>query len=315
MAAAGVAFGAPDAQDAPDEPPAPAVNKDPGPSVRVMSFNIRYGTANDGPDRWEARRDLLTETIRAFDPDLLGVQEALDFQVGELRDELKGYAVVGVGRDDGKAAGEFTAVYFKSDRFEKVGGGHFWLSPTPDKPGSVGWDAALTRMASWVRLRDKRAGDEGVGEFLFVNTHWDHMGRRARAESAGVIRREAQKLRAGAGDDAPIPVIIAGDFNCTEDDEPYARLLRPEDAGEPALVDSYRQAHPEHLAAEATFHGFRGGREGSRIDWILHSPEFDAVRAEIDHTQRDGRYPSDHYGSKKGRRGEGEILPHAEPGA
>lgn len=261
-----------------------------GAALRVMSFNVRYGTADDGADRWELRRDLLVRTIRTFDPDLLGVQEALGFQCDELSMELgRDYAFHGAGREDGKQNGEFTGIFFKRVRFERLVGGHFWLSENPDTPGSRSWDAELTRMASWVRLRDVKAGHEAAGTVMFVNTHWDHIGKQARFESAKVIRRKISELHPGGS------TIIVGDFNAREDDEEYPELLRAADDDGPKYVDAYRSVHPDRQTDEASFHGFKGGREGSRIDWIFHSDDLKATEATIDRTSQDGRYPSDHY--------------------
>ncbi|MBL8189887.1 MAG: endonuclease/exonuclease/phosphatase family protein, partial [Acidobacteria bacterium] len=138
--------------------------------VRVMSYNIRYGTANDGENHWEKRKDFLIETIKAFNPDLLGTQETLGFQRDFLAEKLSGYEALGVGRDDGKEKGEMTALYFKRSRFEKLDGGHFWLSETPDVPGSKSWDTSLTRMVSWVKLRDKL--QPKAKPIMFFNTHF-----------------------------------------------------------------------------------------------------------------------------------------------
>jgi endonuclease/exonuclease/phosphatase family metal-dependent hydrolase len=270
-----------------------------GVPVRVMSFNVRYGTAKDGPDRWELRHELLVRTIKTFAPDLLGVQEALDFQCDELSKAMgENYAFHGVGRDDGKKKGEFSGIFFNRARFEKLGAGHFWLSETPDKPGSKNWDAELTRMASWVELKDRKAAGAGeargsagaaAGTVLFLNTHWDHIGKKARFESARVIRRKIRELHPEGS------VIIVGDFNAREDDEEYAELLRAADDDGPRYIDAYRSVHPDRMTEEASFHAFKGGREGSRIDWIFHSDDLKAAEANIDHTNQDGRYPSDHY--------------------
>lgn len=259
-------------------------------ALRVMSFNIRFGTAADGADRWELRRDLLARTIQAFDPDLLGVQEALEFQCEELSTELgQSYSFHGAGREDGKQRGEFTGIFFKRDRFQRLAAGHFWLSEHPDTPGSRSWDAELTRMASWVRLRDLKAGHEAAGPVMFVNTHWDHIGKQARFEAARVIRRTIGELHPDGS------VVIVGDFNAREEDAEYAELLRAADDNGPKYVDAYRSIHPDRQTDEASFHGFKGGREGSRIDWIFHSEDLKAAEASIDRTSQDGRYPSDHY--------------------
>lgn len=263
-------FGPPDARA--DEPA----------ELRVMSFNIRYGTADDGEDRWERRRELLFTTVEAFKPDLLGTQEVLAFQADELRKRLKGYGFVGAGRDDGKDKGEMTPIYFRADRFEKLDEGHFWLSATPEEPGSKGWDAALPRVASWVKLRDKAT----KREFYVFNTHFDHRGREARLESAKLLRK---RLAALPG--AP-PVVATGDFNSGEGSEPYKALAG---GTGPKLTDAYRAVHPARATDEGTAHGFKGGRTGARIDWVLHTEHFAATGAGIDHTSAGGRYPSDHY--------------------
>jgi endonuclease/exonuclease/phosphatase family metal-dependent hydrolase len=142
--------------------------------VRVMSFNVRYGTARDGDNHWDKRKDFLAGRVTAFDPDLLGTQETLAFQRDFLAARLKGHTSYGVGRDDGKEDGEQAALFYRTARFEKVGGGHFWLSETPNKVGSKGWDAALPRLATWVKLKDRTAAD--APPVLFLNTHFDHKG-------------------------------------------------------------------------------------------------------------------------------------------
>lgn len=250
--------------------------------LRVMSFNIRYGTAADGEDHWEKRRELLFTTIEAFKPDLLGTQEVLAFQADELRKRLSGFGFVGAGRDDGKDKGEMTPIYFRADRFEKLGEGHFWLSEAPETRGSKGWDAALPRVASWVRLREKATRRE----FYFFNTHFDHRGQKARLESAKLVRKRLEALPGNS------PIVVTGDFNSGEGSEPYKALVGGEGV---KLIDSYRAVHPTRAKDEGTAHGFKGGRTGARIDWVLHTGHFAATAATIDHTNKAGRYPSDHY--------------------
>ena len=256
--------------------------------VRVMTFNIRYGTANDGENHWEKRKDFLIDSIKAFDPDLLGTQETLGFQRDYLAEKLKQYDVLGVGRDDGREAGEMAALYFKRSRFEKLDGGHFWLSETPDQPGSKGWDTSLTRMVTWVKLRDRR---QPRGKpIVFLNTHFDHRGRQARLESARLIRRRVVEWSTVG------PIVLTGDFNTGEGSEPYVALFDPENNNKSPLVDAYRAAHPKREANEGTFSNFAPGtNDGPRIDWIGVSREWSVVNAGIDRTQRDGRVPSDHF--------------------
>lgn len=254
-------------------------------ALRVMSFNIRYANDGDGPNRWAARRELFVDTVRQFDPDLLGTQETLASQADDLQQALAGYSFVGVGRDDGARKGEMTAVFYRTARFDLVDSGHFWLSKTPDVPGSKSWDAAITRMVTWLRLRDKSRH-----EFVWFNTHFDHQGDEARLQSARILRARAAKL----GD---VPIVVTGDFNAAPATEPYDALLASDPSGAAGLrfVDSYREVHPQAAPDEATFHDFAGTTRGARIDWILHSRHFRATAAAIDRTSRDGRYPSDHF--------------------
>jgi endonuclease/exonuclease/phosphatase family metal-dependent hydrolase len=253
-----------------------------------MTFNVRYGTANDGENHWEKRKDFLIETIKAFDPDLLGTQETLGFQRDYMAEKLGQYDVLGVGRDDGRERGEMMALYYKRSRFEKLDGGHFWLSETPDQAGSKSWDTSLPRMVTWVKLRDRR--QPRARPIVFLNTHFDHRGRQARLESARLIRRRVLELSAVG------PVVVTGDFNSGEGSEPYAALFDPEQGNRSPLVDAYRLAHPEREANEATFSNFAAGpRTGPRIDWIAVSREWSVIDSSIDRTQRDGRFPSDHF--------------------
>ncbi len=269
--------------------------------VRVMSYNIRYGTAKDGDNHWDKRKDFLIETIKAFNPDLLGTQETLGFQRDFLAEKLSGYEVLGVGRDDGQETGEMTALYFKRARFEKLDGGHFWLSETPNIPGSKSWDTSLTRMVTWVKLRDKLQSKSKP--LMYFNTHFDHRGEQARVESAKLIRRKVEEAA------KTCRVIVTGDFNAGEDTQPYQAFFGSLD-GKPSLVrDVYRTTHPKREANEGTFSAFKAdATTGPRIDWIGVSSEWEVLKSEIDRTTREGRTPSDHFAMiavirpKEGRR-------------
>jgi endonuclease/exonuclease/phosphatase family metal-dependent hydrolase len=256
--------------------------------VKVMSFNIRYGTAKDGPNAWEGRREFLVETIRAFGPDLLGTQETLGFQRDYLAENLPGYAVLGVGRDDGADKGEMMALYYRTDRFEPLRSGHFWLSQTPDEIGSKSWDTSLPRMATWVVLKDKNNPD--APPIAFINTHFDHIGREARLESARLIRAKAAEIGAGCR------VVVTGDFNTGEGSDPYKALFDPAQGPTAALRDAFRVANPERTPEEGTFGNFRADAvKGARIDWIGLSPDWNVESCSIDRTSKDGRTPSDHF--------------------
>lgn len=252
----------------------------------VMSFNIRYGTAKDGDNAWPLRREFLFETIAAFGPDLIGFQEVVAEQHDALTARFADYGFAGVARDDGRRKGEWSCVAYRKARFDFVAGGDFWLSETPDVVGSKGWDAALPRLCTWVRLRERASGRE----FLFANTHYDHRGVQARRESSRLLAQRLAPLAAGA------PAVLTGDFNLNEDDPGYATLVRPEAPGALRWIDSYRTLHPVRQPDEATFNGFKAGTEkGSRIDFVFHTEHLRATAAAIDRTARDGRYPSDHY--------------------
>ncbi len=255
--------------------------------IKVVSYNIRFGTAKDGENHWDKRKDFLAETIKTLAPDLLGTQETLGFQRDFLAATLPGYEVLGVGRDDGKEAGEMMAVYWRKDRFEKVDSGHFWLSETPAEAGSKSWDSSLPRMATWVRLKDKSHDGKPV---LWINTHFDHMGKIARLESAKLIRERAKTL----GKDSSL--IVTGDFNAGEASEPYKALFETRENDESPVVDSLRNAHPTRGENEGTTTPFKSAASnGARIDWIGVSRDWKVVAAGIEHPDRDGRTTSDHF--------------------
>lgn len=255
--------------------------------LKVMSFNIRYGTAKDGNDHWKNRDYLVAETIKTFDPDLLGGQEVLKFQTEFLKSNLPEYGFHGVGRQNGSDTGEYVPVMYKLNRFDLLDSGHFWLSETPEVAGSKSWDSSLPRMVSWAKLRDKK--NRGA-EFVFLNTHFDHRGKTARLESARLIRKRVEEFLKNK-----LPVIVTGDFNTTEDDQPYAALVAGKSGNKIPLIDSYRKTYPDRSPNESSFTAWNGRRNGTRIDWILHSSEFRTLQSVINYTNEEGRYPSDHY--------------------
>lgn len=258
------------------------------PEMRVMTFNIRYGTAKDGENHWDKRKDFLVETIRAFDPDLLGTQETLDFQRDYLAKSLPTYEAFGVGREDGAAGGEMMAVFYRRARFEKTDGGHFWLSETPERVGSKSWDSSLPRMVTWVKLRDRRVPE--APPVLFANTHFDHIGARARLESARLLRARLATLGQGCR------VVVTGDFNAGEGSEPYKALFGAGEDRESAVVDAFRVANPARADNEGTTTDFRADAKGrARIDWIGVSRDWTIGEVRIDRTAREGRTPSDHF--------------------
>ena len=256
--------------------------------LRVMSFNIRLATPKDLDNGWPFRKDLVFRTIEAFDPDLLGTQEVLPAQGDDLKRRFTAaYEFIGVPREDGKSRGEMCAVFFRRERFEKVRDGTFWLSEAPEAAGSKGWDAQLPRVVTWVELKDRRHDDERV---FFFNTHFDHIGKQARVESAKLMRTKILEFAGPNG-----AVVVTGDFNAPQYTAPYKALLGTADAPLP-LVETFKEAHPKPTSQDWTFHGFFDeNKRPDRIDWVLRSPAFETVKAEIDRTKENGRYPSDHY--------------------
>lgn len=256
-------------------------------AVRVMSYNIRYATPADGKNIWDNRKDFLAETIKEFNPDLLGTQETLARQRDDLAARLDGYEVLAAGRDDGREKGEMMALFYRKARFEKLDGGHFWLSETPEVAGSKSWDTSLPRMTTWVKLRDKF--NPAASPIAFFNTHFDHRGRTARLESARLLRKKIGELGAGCR------IVVTGDFNSAEGSEPYKALFGAAEQAR-TVVDTFRAAHPTKAEGEGTITGFRAGAtSGPRIDWIGGSTDWDVQDAAIVHAARDGSTPSDHH--------------------
>lgn len=256
--------------------------------LRVLSYNIRMGTAKDGENHWDRRKEALVATIKTLAPDLLGTQETFGFQRDYLAASLPQYDYLGVGREDGQERGEMMALYYRKDRFEKLDGGHFWLSETQNTAGSKSWDSSLPRMVTWVKLSDRR--NPGTPPIVFLNTHFDHLGVQARLESARLLRRQALTLGQGC------LVVVTGDFNAGEGSEPYQALFGPVDTHDSPLIDTFRVACPNRAAQEGTFSGFKAeATDGARIDWIGVSRNWQVLQAGIDRTATDGRTPSDHF--------------------
>ena len=263
--------------------------------VKLMSFNVRFAQAGHSEDaeenNWDdpthPRKSRVIRVIRDFMPDLLGVQEARDGQIKDLRAALPEYEFYGIGRDDGKTAGEFSGVFYLKDRFKRVDQGSFWLSAEPEKPGTSFYTVpnAVPRIASWVMLDDGKTGRR----YLLLNSHWDHISGPAREQSAALIRKRIATLG------RTMPTIVTGDFNSPEDTPALAEIRGDHDPTGLQLKDSYRLVHPDRTEEEASFNRWRGETKGSRIDFILTTDEFTAKAADIVRTNYEGHWPSDHY--------------------
>lgn len=251
--------------------------------IKVMSWNIRLDTPADGQNQWKYRKSGVCDLIMNESPDLLGVQEALHNQMKYMRNGLKGYKSIGVARDDGKKAGEYSAVFYKKSRLRSMRSGTFWLSETPDQPGSRGWDAACNRVVTWSVFRDKETGRE----FLMMNTHFDHVGDTARIESAALIIRKSASLS------GKLPVILTGDFNVTDRHRAY-RILTWAD-NEIVFTDTRKSAGAEISGPEYTFVGFSDQFEASdQIDFIFATYQFMVLSHKIPDFRKGMRYLSDH---------------------
>ena len=266
----------------------------------VVSFNIRYGTAPDGENAWPNRRDLVIDRIRAHDPDILALQEALRFQIDELLAALPGYASIGVGRDDGRARGEHAAILYRSSRLSPVAAeaepahGDFWFSDTPERPGSRSWGNTVTRLCTWARFSCADIG----GTFYVYNLHLDHQSQVSRERSAVLLSERLGERRSSDS------VIVAGDFNAGETNPATLYLLGrapsvPSLSGSavppsPALRDTYRVVHPREREV-GTFNGFAGRTSGEKIDFVLVDGGWTVLDADIDRTMPEGRCPSDHF--------------------
>jgi len=255
-------------------------------TVTVMSYNIRMDTKADGVNQWANRIETVTRLINKYNPDLFGVQEALHNQMMDLQNNLPDYQFIGVGRDDGKEKGEYSAIFYKKDKFEVLKQNTFWLSETPTVPGSKSWDAAITRVVTFALVKEKSSGKS----FIYANTHFDHIGKEARKNSASTIKIYLKGFIEGFTFDKSekeIPILISGDFNSEPTDEPYLNMIN----GKELLLTDARPA--EDLTG--TFCGFEVDKiECRTIDYIFHSAQWKASNYKViqDH---DGKfYPSDH---------------------
>ncbi len=269
--------------------------------IRVMSFNIRGASfAQDGVNAWENRAALNVATIQRYAPDLIGFQEVHSENLATYQEYLPGCHWVRGPQVDTDESDRCNAIFWRSDQFREVRSGGFWLSETPDCR-SIGWDAALVRGVTWVRLT---WGSGGL-EVLHLNAHLDHMGEEARAESSRLILRQVEQLA-----EPGVPVILSGDFNCNapwvgdaasvgRESEPYRVLI------EGGFADTYFTAREKDSGPPNTFHDFEGDafvswEPGStvRIDWILlrdRQRRFQTESCVIVRDHLSPLYPSDHY--------------------
>lgn len=248
--------------------------------VTVMTYNIRYGTAGDGDNSWPNRRELLIEQLEETGADVLGMQEALRFQIDDIRGALPQYGEVGIGRDGG-TEGEYSCILYNTNRFGVIDSGTFWLSETPETR-SFGWNAACVRICTWALLVDLKTGES----FYHYNTHFDHQSAEARLNGMRlIVKRIAER-------DPVAPFVLTGDFNAGENSPPlqYAK----DNAGPVPMVDTFRVLHAGAMEV-GTFNRFSGDTSGAKIDYILTTPDMTVLSAEVDQSMPGGRCISDHF--------------------
>ena len=253
-------------------------------TVRVMTFNLRLDTPSDGPNAWPHRKEMVARTIQFHKADFVGIQEGLPHQLEQLDEMLPYFDRIGIGRNTQEDPDEFSAIYYKKEKFELIENETFWLSETPGEVASVGWDAALPRIVTWGEFRDSRSGET----FFVFNTHFDHVGEKARAESASLILDKIGELAGGA------PVVVTGDFNITENDPPYKILTGAMGDHTNPLEDGFYEAEHGHHGPTSTWNGFEEILPGRRIDFIFTNSGFNVIQHATIADQQDGRFPSDH---------------------
>lgn len=252
--------------------------------LNLMTFNIRLNVASDSLNAWPYRKDLAASQVLFHETHILGVQEALHGQMTDLQERLPGFRYIGVGRDDGKEKGEYSAIFYDTIRLQVLKSGTFWLSQTPEVPGSKSWDAAITRIVSWAKFKDRKTKKT----FFVFNTHFDHIGKQARAESAKLILEKVKALSEN------LPVIVMGDFNSKPNDLPIQTLTG---SGNPdRLYDTKLISETPHYGPAGTFTGF-GAKEtdDQPIDFIFIKKGIKVLKhATLSQTWK-GRFSSDHF--------------------
>lgn len=252
-------------------------------STRVMTYNIRYDNPADGANAWPKRRTKVVALLRFYAPDLFGAQEVTAGQLADLKADLPQYRFIGVGRDDGKQGGEFSPLAIRKSRYEVLGYGTFWLSPTPSIP-SKGWDAMLPRIATWVQLKDRKSG----AHILALNTHWDHKGETAREMSAREIRDFLQSHRKKCEN-----LVMTGDLNAKQSASAYKALVV---ADPPDLLNTLDISVTPPFGPPGTFNAFDiHHQESEAIDHIFVGKGVRVLRHGVLTQQDNGLLPSDHY--------------------
>lgn len=249
-----------------------------------MTFNIRYNEPKDGVNAWANRKTKVADVIRFHKADLIGVQEAQNNQLKDLETLLPDFAWRGVGRTDGREDGEYSAIFYRKSRFKLFETETFWLSETPEKAGSKGWDADFPRIVTWAKFEDKNTKKI----FYLFNTHFDHRGEKARIESAKLLLARIPKIAGNA------PFVVTGDFNAKEDTNVYKILTGKEDVGAFELLDARYVSINGHFGGNSTFNSFKELEPDRRIDYIFVGENIKVIEHGILSDRWDGLWASDH---------------------
>ena len=242
----------------------------------IISFNIRVGSANDGKDHWDKRKKLVYDLIKHENPDIYGVQEALEFQMQALQKHVPTYNRLGLARGT-KGNNELSAIYYKKEKYQVLNHGTFWLSDTPEK-ASTSWGNHTFRICTWAHFKTKNSGKD----FYLFNTHWDHLSKKSHLKSAALILSRIKALKSKS------PCFITGDFNVGKN-SPAINLIK--DSG---FADSFRLRHPKTTQV-GTFNAFKEQRDGPKIDYIFVSPNVEVLEAQIIRQAKGQPAPSDHF--------------------
>jgi endonuclease/exonuclease/phosphatase family metal-dependent hydrolase len=246
-------------------------------SFNIMTYNIRMNTPGDGVNAWPLRKDKVVGLIQFHQADIFGVQEALPLQMSDLKASLPEFEAYGVGRDDGKEVGEFSAIFYRKSRFEKLDAGTFWCSQTPGKPG-LGWDAKHNRICTWMKLKDKATGKT----FYHFNTHLDNVGKVAREESAKLILQFMAEINHDN-----LPLLLTGDFNAAKESPPIQTILT-------VLADARDKSRSEPYGPKGTCGGFDVKEQVRVIDYIFVNQKVTVARHGVLSDSFGLFYPSDH---------------------
>jgi endonuclease/exonuclease/phosphatase family metal-dependent hydrolase len=250
-----------------------------------MTFNIRYGAADDGADSWRYRKGALFKQVANWSADVVSLQEALEFQVQEICHALPEYGSVGVGRDDGKKAGEQCCILYRKDRFKVVKSGTFWFSDTPEAAGSKHWGNKLPRICTWVQFSQGQSGNN----FYVYNVHLDNESASSRMKSVELLAGRVGAREGG------FPFIVTGDFNCGPASSEIRYLVGQSDVQTSRpMIDVLAAVRPDQQGI-GTYHAFTGRTDGARMDMILTVPQTKILGGQIDQRMFDGRFTSDHF--------------------